>query len=205
MTTLFPTAYFGNIEYYSFLSAAEGVMIEAKEHFPKQTYRNRTLIMSANGVIPIYVPLKKSRGGKTLTDELEIDYSMDWGRKAWRALVSSYKNSAFFEHYEADFNPFFTDRYSSLLEMNTDILTTTCSILDLYIKPETTPTYLSNSELGDNTMDLREFFTPKRDSTAQFTEYYQVFADRLPFEKNLSILDLIFCEGTAAKDYLLKF
>jgi len=35
-----------------------------------------------------------------------------------------------------------------------------------------------------------------------FPEYTQVFHDRMPFEPDLSALDLLLCEGPSARDYL---
>jgi hypothetical protein len=39
-------------------------------------------------------------------------------------------------------------------------------------------------------------FTPK--------PYIQVFSDRIPFEPNLSIFDLVMCEGPEAVNYLKR-
>jgi hypothetical protein len=43
---------------------------------------------------------------------------------------------------------------------------------------------------------------PGKDITFDFTAYPQVFSDRFPFEKDLSILDLLFNTGTRAKEYI---
>ncbi len=200
---LLPTVYFGNIEYYRHLISGDRVVIEQWEHFPKQTYRNRAIIMSANGVIPIIVPLSRSRGGKCYTKDIEIDYSMEWQRNAWRAIVSSYRNSAYFDHYEEVIKPIFERRYTTLIEMNSDILNITCGILGVNVDIDYSAEYLLNRELDSDILDLRDNFTPKRESESKFKEYYQVFSDREPFVKNISILDLIFCEGGSyAKDYI---
>ena len=53
-------------------------------------------------------------------------------------------------------------------------------------------------------LDLREDIHPKKDSTRTFEPYYQVFQDRFPFEKNLSILDLLFNMGPQSKKYLSR-
>ena len=38
---------------------------------------------------------------------------------------------------------------------------------------------------------------------AGYTAYWQVFSDRHAFSPNLSVLDLLMCEGPSSKDYLL--
>jgi hypothetical protein len=49
-TALFSTAYFPPISYVAALMLHNQIIIEAKETFPKQTYRNRMEIMTAGGV-----------------------------------------------------------------------------------------------------------------------------------------------------------
>lgn len=195
---LLPTSYFGNIDYYSFLLRAESVEIEIHENFPKQTYRNRMLIMTANGVIPIIVPLCKSRGGKLPTEEIEVDYCMPWQRNAWRAIESAYRNSPYFDHYESRMSRFFTTRYSTLLEMNMAILSETLEIIHHKVDIKTSCEYVHHVE-----NDFRDYFSPKKEHKNVGKPYYQVFSERLPFAENLSIIDLIFCEGSNAKEYLL--
>ncbi len=199
-----PAAYFGNIEYYRTIIKGGKVVVEAKEHYPKQSYRNRTLIMSANGVIPIIAPIKRSKGGKQLTCEAEIDYSMPWQRNAWRAVSSAYRNSAYFEHYEGVIKGFFETRYDTLIEMNSSILTTTLELLGVNSDISFSDSYVMQTELESMGIDdYREHFSPKKASTAHFKEYYQVFSDRLAFAENLSILDLLFCEGNNAVEYII--
>ena len=55
--------------------------------------------------------------------------------------------------------------------------------------------------------DFRLSLSPKPrlsrpDPTFAAPQYYQVFSDRLPFAGNLSVIDLLFCEGPAAADIL---
>lgn len=40
--------------------------------------------------------------------------------------------------------------------------------------------------------------------TPAFAPYWQVFSDRFPFAPNLSVIDLLFCEGPEAKNILLS-
>ncbi len=198
-----PTAYFGNIEYYRWLLSGDDVCVELHEHFPKQTYRNRSIIMSANGVIPLIVPLSRSRGGKCPTVDIAIDYSMPWQRNAWRAIVSAYRNAPYFDHFEEDIKRFFDVRYSSLVELNSDILETTLKLIGVEKDVRYSKEYISPNMLIDGDVDVRDSFTPKKVSDAVFKPYYQVFGDRLPFAANISILDLLFCEGNYSKGYIL--
>ncbi len=55
-------------------------------------------------------------------------------------------------------------------------------------------------EASDDDKDLRAKGGVEQGYTAK--SYVQVFSDRVEFAPNLSILDLIFCEGPAALSYL---
>ena len=59
MTTLLSTTYFGPVQWYQKLYRSEAVEIERWESFQKQTYRNRCLIATTNGVQALTVPVER--------------------------------------------------------------------------------------------------------------------------------------------------
>ena len=65
-------------------------------------------------------------------------------------------------------------------------------------KPAVSEQYVEAAE-GD--LDLRP--KQKKDSTFVAEPYFQVFSDRIPFQPNLSVLDLLMCEGKASIDEVL--
>ena len=56
---LLSTTYFGPIQWYQKLYRAECVQIEQWESFQKQTYRNRCLIATTQGVQALTVPIER--------------------------------------------------------------------------------------------------------------------------------------------------
>ena len=50
--------------------------------------------------------------------------------------------------------------------------------------------------------DFREKFSAKQESEVDMEEYYQTFSDKMGFEKDLSILDLICNKGPESLTYL---
>ena len=60
MLVLLSSAYFAPIEYYCHLYAADAVIEERHEHYLKQTYRNRCLIATPTGPLPLTVPVERS-------------------------------------------------------------------------------------------------------------------------------------------------
>ena len=56
-TALLSTTYFGPIQWYQKLYRYDQVLIEQHESFVKQTYRNRCLIATTQGVQALTVPV----------------------------------------------------------------------------------------------------------------------------------------------------
>lgn len=200
---LLSTTYFPSIEYCAQFIKNSQVFIEQHEHFIKQTYRNRTVILAANGPVPLIVPVVKGRGSKIKIKDLQIAYDEDWQRNHWRTIFSAYNSSPFFEFYADDFAPFFQKKYNYLLDLNMDILNILTELLE--IEPEIKLT--SDFEnVHENCLNYREKFHPKLQSIdkASFKniEYTQVFSDKLGFVPGLSILDLLFNTGPQAYSIL---
>ena len=202
MDTLLSTAYFPNVQYMSKFLAGK-VVIEKYETYPKQTYRNRCNILSANGVLPLSVPVQKNF--HTLTKDIRIDYSEMWQRNHLTALKSAYKNSAFYDYYFYKFEPFFEKKETFLVDLNEKILNMLFSVLKIDADWSFTTDYVS---APDGFRDMRDSISPKPsrnkpDSSFTLKPYIQVFADRFDFVPNLSILDLIFNVGPESKEYLI--
>jgi hypothetical protein len=194
------TQYFGNIEFFTYLNRADEVLIEVNDHFEKQTLRNRTTILGANGPLHLIVPLLR-RGQRIATKDVKIENEHLWQRLHWRSLESAYRRSAYFEYYEHHLEPFFTQEYTSLLELNTAIFIKLCALLNIE-KPITYTQSYEKSHLVYT--DLRRIGNPKNNQEIQYPEkpYIQVFEDRNGFVANASILDLLFSEGPRSKDFL---
>ena len=118
---LLNTAYYAPIAYFSAIAHAKTIFIEQFENFVKQSYRNRCEIMTANGVIPLTVPVHKANS-KTLLKDLKIVYVTPWQKMHLRGIISAYKNSPYFEYYIDDLIPFFEKKETWLLDLNQAIL-----------------------------------------------------------------------------------
>ena len=197
---LLPTAYFGNIQYYTKLLAYKDVYIESAEHFPKQTFRNRCDILDANGLYTLTVPVKKGSESKIFTRDVEIDYSRDWVRSHLRALESAYRASAFYELVIDELMPLWELQPQFLLDFNTKAQDVICGLINLKVSLSFTENYVKKREDVD---DFRESIHPKPrmfkdDDSFLKAPYYQVFKHKFEFIPNLSVLDLLFNEGPAA-------
>jgi hypothetical protein len=196
---VFSTQYFGSIWYYFEMCKYQQIQIESKEYFIKQTFRNRTIILTANGQMKLIVPLVH-QSNKEIIEHKEICYKEKWYKKHYTAIVSAYKNSAYFEYYYDDLVSWLIKQeFKTLFEMNNFILKNVMKVLDLNIKVDYTTEYKMDVE-----KDYRNFFDDETINlpVALKKPYLQVFSDRFEFQENLSVLDLIFNLGPLAKEYL---
>lgn len=202
---LLSTAYFGNIEYYGKLLGRDKCVIEMSENYVKQSYRNRCEILGANGVISLSIPVVKQHNQKVCTRDVEIDYSTNWQHQHWRSITSAYSNSPFFEHYADYLAPYFSQKERYLVIFNNLIQNKIFELLN--VSPHIQHSVEYSSYLDQYSKDYRNSISPKKRLNCNkepyvAKEYYQVFSDRMPFYPNLSILDLLFCEGPESKKYI---
>lgn len=203
-TALLPSVYLGPVQYYSKLRQFDVLVIEQHEHFPKQTYRNRAEIYSPNGLLSLSVPLVKRNMRQAMKD-VRIAYDYDWQKLHWRSLESSYRRSPFFEYYEDDFRPFYEGKqFEFLIDLNEALEARILKLLKWEVKFSKSTTY--EKTLSPEQTDFRELISPKNTlaSDPDFVPkiYYQVFETRHGFLPNLSIVDLLFNEGSKATNFI---
>ena len=202
MQTLLSTTYFGPIQWYQKLYRAEKVFIERCETFQKQTYRNRCLIATTNGIQALTVPVSSSTPDSCLLSTTRISDHGNWRHLHWNALKSAYGESPFFDYYQDDIRPFFEQRWDYLFDFNEAIREKMCDLLDIQPSVSYTKEFTPSEGLvGDYRSVIRPKhpepdpdFTPKR--------YYQVYEQKHGFLPNLSILDLLFNMGPESILYL---
>lgn len=212
MKAILATTYFGPVQWYQKLNRFDGVLMEQHEHFLKQTYRNRCVIATTQGVQALTVPVEAPVGegvalSKTEIKDVRISNHGKWRTEHWNALQSAYGESPFFEFYEDDIRPFFENRWEFLLDFNMAITEKMCELLDIHPHIELTSSYQNSLPVGEGwgVADFRNIIHPKHpqeDSDFSPKPYYQVYKERFGFLPNLSILDLLFNMGNEAVLYL---
>ncbi len=206
MNSLFSTAYFPPVAFWSAWIHSSKAQIEAQENYPKQSYRNRCVIAAANGPLPLNIPVKKGISTKIPISEVQIDYTENWQKVHFKALEAAYRSAPFFDFLMPELAIFFLERnFQFLLDFNAAIIQQVLVSMDWTVcELSPTKTYQKDIQKG---IDFREKIHPKRpeqlEELFQFKPYYQVFQAKWGFLPNLSILDLVFNLGPEAEVYLL--
>jgi len=231
MDVLLSTTYFGPVQWYQKLHRAEHVIIEQWESFQKQTYRNRCLIATTQGIQALTIPIVRpanptsstpasspSTVTSSLIKDIRISDHGNWRHLHWNALQSAYGESPFFEYYQDDIRPFFENRWTYLLDFNEEIRQKMCELVDIlpivsYSNQFTSPTLSMNQDSSLSNIhcqlttpcDFRTVINPKHstpDPDFDPKPYYQVYQQKHGFLPNLSILDLLFNMGPESIFYL---
>ena len=191
MSHIFPTAYLPSIEYVSLFLKTEDASIELFETYQKQSCRTRTNVMTANGIQTLTIPVIKINGNHTLTKDIEISYKESWQQVHLRCLESAYRKSAYFDYYFPYFEKIYKQKFNTLVELNDFCLKTILKIMKVKKDYSFTTDFERIAEENDYRISLS-----KGTNKIEMKPYYQVFADRHGFIPNLSIVDLLFNEGT---------
>ncbi|MGB1308899.1 MAG: WbqC family protein [Oceanihabitans sp.] len=201
MKSIFHPTYFPNVAQLAGMLQAKEITLEMEDNYQKQTYRNRTYIYAANGKLQLSIPVVYSQKKRQLYRDIKIHNVEKWQVLHWKSLESAYKTSPFFEFYEAELKPLFFTKAEYLLDFNIKCLETVLECLQLELNFSKTENYTKNYP---ESTDYRYLANSRKEANYNFDMYTQVFGNKHGFIANLSILDLLFNEGTNAITYLEK-
>lgn len=194
----------GSTEYFARLLREECV-IDLGEHYVKRSERNRTSILSANGVMRLTVHVVNGNRPQQPVRDMRIDYSKRWQHQHWISIVSAYKSSPYFDHYAEHIEPFYRRQWRWLVDYDLEYTRALLRLACSAVEPRVSESYVE-AAAGD--FDLRggrcgQEKGHEKGPTFVAEPYVQVFSDRMPFAPNLSMLDLLLCEGPSAIDAVL--
>lgn len=204
-TVLLGSTYFGPVQWYQKLNRYENCVIEQHDNFIKQTYRNRCVIPTTNGLQSLSIPvitIADAQISKTPMKDIRISDHGNWRHIHWNALCSAYGESPFFEYYQDDIRPFFEKKWEFLIDFNMEITYKMIELLDIHPIISLTNDFVSSI---DDVLDFRDIIRPKHpgsDNSFNAKTYYQVYQHKFGFQPNMSILDLLFNEGNESVFYL---
>jgi hypothetical protein len=193
--------YYGSINYYKILNQFSNIEIEQYETYQKMSFRNRCMVAGSNGVVGLSVPLEKGRGQRELMKDVRISYTDNWQVQHWRTIESCYSRAPFFEFYREGVWQLLQQKDTYLLDLNLTTLTWLKKVLKMPGDISLTGSY--RKTYPEDVTDRRNTLFPKNYQQADTgPRYTQVFEDRIGFQPNLCILDLLFCCGPQTRGML---
>jgi len=214
--------------YFDYINSVDEFYFYDDVQYTKQDWRNRNMIKSPKGLEWISVPVGKKTRNRLICD-VEISQN-DWQRSHWGKISQYYKDTPYFKYYK----PFFEEIYlgtqwNNLSDMNQTIIKRIAKEIlgittrfagdsrqfnlsgskeERYIpmlKAIGCTTFLSGpsakSYLTHEAME-KEGIKLEWMNYEGYPEYHQLYP---PFEHSVSILDLIFNEGSNMKNFMLSF
>jgi len=212
--------------YFDLIDTVDEFVLYDDMQYTRRDWRNRNKIKTPNGLKWLTIPVDvKGKYFQAIKDTKVSDKS--WAKKHWSSLQHNYAKAKYFKEYQGKFESLYLDlKESSLSQINYQFIMVINDILDIktnirwssefnlvegkterllgicndcgateYISGPAAKGYLDESLFEKNGIQVTWF------NYVGYPEYSQLYP---PFEHAVSVLDLIFNEGSNAKDFLRK-
>jgi hypothetical protein len=200
---ILPAFYFGSVEHYRLLAGHPKVIIDAGEHYVRQSYRTRTRIVGPNGMQDLNVQIVRDHGHKMPMHTVGLSTVETWQHQHVHAIRSAYGKAPWTLHYIDAIEEVITTPYARLIDLDLATMRLGMKWLGLTTEVEVSGTYVEVS--GDDAtrhLDLCMVLHPKKPLPPEVEPvppYPQVFADRHGFQPRMSVIDLVCNCGPDAK------
>lgn len=213
--------------YFDLINSVDEFILFDDVQYTRRDWRNRNAIKTAQGLQWLTIPVQvKGKYLQTIKDTIVSDDS--WRHQHWRTIVHNYSPAPHFENYRQQFEELYLGiQEKHLSQINRSFITAICRILGIgtfiswsmdydladgktaklvqlckdagateYLSGPTARVYLDEESFSKEGIKLSYM------DYSGYPEYHQLYP---PFEPNLSIIDLIFNEGSNAPRYMLSF
>ena len=183
--------YFGPICFIELVYKQKQLCFDKEAAFSKMSFKNRMVILSAQGPLNLTIPILGGREQKTPIKDILIAYDAPWQAQHFKAIKTCYKRAPYFEYYEADIEKLYTTKKEYLV----DFLEDCHQFIQKSIKGKWE---LIDCKEPINEEAVKEILPWQPNNYEQFAiqhPYMQVFESSKGFIPNLSIIDWLFCEG----------
>ena len=157
---ILPTSYLPPVSYLALLIDRSSATVEVCETFPKQTHRNRCEILTSNGIMRLSVPVVRTNGNHTFTQDIAISYAERWNIQHIRAIESAYNTAPYFLYLWDPLKAILLERHERLIDLNAKLMGYLLSKLSIECQLSYSEEYLSGQQTADSTqlIDLRDMF-----------------------------------------------
>jgi hypothetical protein len=193
--------YFPSLIFYKYSYQYTDIVFEQYENYQKMSFRNRCIIGGANGPITLSIPLEDGRNQRSIMKDVRISNAQNWQIQHLRSIESVYNKSPWFEFYKEELRRLYLKPVHFLTEWNLLCFEWTISKLGSNVSFSMSGSF-RKEYVEIETFDFRNKLLPKNYTQYDPIKYRQVFEERTGFLPNLSILDLLFCEGKNSQELI---
>lgn len=191
--------YLPPLSYFVAVGGCEKIILPGGDLMRRQSFVNKTVVLLANKTELLSVPVHGVRKKQPIKD-VRIDYQQKWMNVHLKGIQSAYGKSPFFEYFYSDLERVYLRKHPYLLDLNRELLTLCLKFLRWNVILDVSEK--EGEEFSGH--DIRGLIHPKRleerENIFKPHPYQQIFgADFVP---DLSIVDLLFCEGPGANRIL---
>jgi hypothetical protein len=213
--------------YFDLINSVDEFILFDDMQFTVRDWRNRNRIKSRNGLMWLTIPVEvKGKRFQKICETVISDTG--WNRRHWKSIVHNYSNARCFATFREKFEDFYLSSNEKLLsQVNYKFLKGICAMLGIrtkiswsmdydliegkterliYLCKQVHATEYLSGPTARGYIDEEEF---RREGIAVqymdysgYLEYTQLFP---PFEHRVSVIDLIFNEGSNAPKYMKSF
>lgn len=191
---LFDIQYFPCINWFKNSIECTDIKINSFVRYKKHSFHNRCVVAGSTGLIFLSVPLQGGRNWNQRQQirNVKISYAEDWQKHHLKTLESCYGNAPYFEFYKDELFYFFKEKFEYLYDFNIRIIE---KINQLLFNNQLNISDSENFIEHDDAMKTISYFPDSFQLVERSPVYYQLFEEKIGFQQNVSILDLIFMEG----------
>jgi hypothetical protein len=210
--------------YFDLIRAVDEFILLDTVQFSKGSWRNRNRIKTKDGLAWLSIPVYTSGRLLQAIEDTAVSDST-WATRHWQHLRDAYARTPFFDRYAASFEAAYrsirTDRLSHINRTLTELL---CEALGITTRISSASDYRASDDRMQRLIDLcrqagateylsgpaaRDYIDERLFAEAgidlQFADYsgYPEYEQPYPpFEHAVSVVDLLFCTGPRAIDFM---
>lgn len=213
--------------YFDLINMVDEFILYDDMQYTKRDWRNRNKIKTPQGLKWLSIPVEVKGKYFQKISETKIN-EKHWGKKHWDIIKQNYSKAPYFKEYKDIFEKLYLDNTEELLsQINHRFIVVICDILgittkirwssefhlidgqtekllgickdcdaDLYLSGASAQSYFDVELVKKENIEVEWM------DYSGYNEYNQMFE---PFEHGVSILDLIFNEGSDAINFMKSF
>jgi hypothetical protein len=211
--------------YFDLIRNVDAFILLDDVQFTRRDWRSRNQIKTRDGLAWLSIPVQ-TRGRYTQLIQETMTSDPGWARRHWETLRASYRKTPYFDRYADRVAALYERSSTWLSEINHTFIVAICEILGIPTPITWSRDYpvrqMRNERLIDlcrtvgateylsgpsarNYLDVAAFgaagITVQFADYSRYPEYPQPHG---PFEHHVSVLDLLFCTGPRALEFMTE-